>query len=364
MNLLGIDLAKPSLYWLFPLILITIIFDHYFPSASTTIFFLACLSIIPLAALLSEATNEIAVKSGDAVGGFLNATFGNATEFIIAIVALNAGKIVLVKATLTGAIIGNILLVLGLSFLAGGIKHKVQKFNRLGAESLSIGMTIAVIALIIPSAYQRLATDTPTEQYIQLLSNSIAVLLLVVYLSSIFFSLYTHRKLIAEAQGKDTGHGEALGWSIPTAILILFVAAALIALMSEVLVKHVEHAAEALGMSKVFVGVIIVAIVGNAAEHSTAVIMAVKNRLDISINIAIGSSIQIALFIVPVLVLLSAVLPISDMDLIFSRGQILLILLGTFIVSQTVSIGESTWYKGVQLLSVYIIIAIALYFVH
>ncbi len=363
MKILGIDLAKPSLYWLLPFIILTVLMNVLFPEKAAIIFIFSCISIIPLAALLSDATSEIAEKAGDAVGGFLNATFGNATEFIIAIVALYNGKIALVKATLIGSILGNILLVLGLSFFAGGIKNKIQNFNKLGAETFAMGLTIAVIALITPAAYAKFAVASENMQSQQLLSNAISIVLIVIYFLFIYFSLFTHKKLLATDHSSDDAH-HSYGWSLSTSIFLLFIAAFLIAVMSEILVKHVEHAAQAMGISMVFVGIIIVAIVGNAAEHSTAVIMAMKNKMDISIGIAIGSSIQIALFVAPVLVLLSAILPIPSMDLIFSRGEILLIILGTLILNQAVTTGESTWFQGVQLLGVYAILGIALYFVN
>jgi Ca2+:H+ antiporter len=354
---------KPNLYWLFPFILITFGYDHFYPEKTVIIFFSACIAIVPLAALLSEATNHIASRVGSVIGGFLNATFGNAAEFIIALVALSAGKIDLVKATLTGSILGNILLVLGLSFLVGGVKNKIQHFNQMGAESLSTGLSIAIVSLIIPSAYVKFSAGTANAQYDLLLSYSISVALLIIYVLFLYFSLFTHRNLIAdETEGEE--HAESEQWSLTLAISMLSIAAVLIAFMSEILVHHVEHAAKTLGISMAFVGIIIVAMVGNAAEHSTAVIMAFKNKMDISINIAIGSSTQVALFLVPLLVVVSVFFPSKPMDLIFSNGEILLLVLSTFILTQITTMGVSTWYKGVQLLGTYSIIAIALYFVY
>ncbi|HHT0593623.1 TPA: calcium/proton exchanger [Legionella anisa] len=358
------SLSKPNLYWLIPFILITVACDYFYPEKAIIIFFSACIAIVPLAALLSEATNHIASRAGDVIGGFLNATFGNATEFIIALVALYSGKVALVKATITGSIIGNILLVLGFSFFIGGIKNKTQHFNQLGAESLSTGLSISVVSLIIPAAYLRFSAGTENIQYNQLLSYSISIALLIIYVSFLYFSLFTHRNLIADENTDGDQQLKTEKWSLSLAVFMLFIAAVLIAFMSEILVHHVEHATKALGISTAFVGIIIVAMVGNAAEHSTAVVMALKNKMDVSINIAIGSSTQIALFIVPLLVLLSGFFPVYPMDLIFSNGEMLLIVLSTFILTQIISTGVSTWYKGVQLLGVYSIIAIALYFVY
>lgn len=361
MKIIGRNLSKPSLYWLLPFVLITLVYDYFYSEKSTIIFFSACIAIVPLAALLSEATSHIASRVGPVIGGFLNATFGNAAEFIIALVALFSGKIDLVKATITGSIISNVLLVLGLSFFLGGIKNKIQHFNQLGAESLSTGLTISAISLIIPAAYAKFSAGTENIQYKPIISYSISVTLLIVYLLFLYFSLFTHRSLIAD-ENTNTEKQSDSGLSL--AIFMLFIAAALIAFMSEILVHHVEQAATSLGISTIFIGVIIVAMVGSAAEQGTAVVMALKNKMDISINIAIGSSIQIALFIAPVLVVLSGFLPSHRMDLFFSGGEMLLIVLSTFIVNQIITTGVSTWYKGVQLLGTYSIIAIALYFVY
>jgi Ca2+:H+ antiporter len=328
------------------------------------IFFSACIAIVPLAALLSEATSHVASKAGNVIGGFLNATFGNAAEFIIALVALCSGKVALVKATLTGSIIGNILLVLGLSFLVGGAKNKVQRFNQLGAESLSAGLSISVVSLLIPAAYLKFSLGTENVQYNSPLSFYIAVVLLIIYALFLYFSLFTHRNLIVNEEGEEESHANSKSWGLPLAIFMLSIAAILIAFMSEILVHHVENAAKTLGISTAFIGIIIVAMVGNAAEHSTAVIMALKNKMDICINIAIGSSTQIALLLVPLLVVLSAVFSLPSMDLIFTNGEMLLLVLSTFIVTQVSATGLSTWYKGVQLLGTYSIIAIALYFVY
>lgn len=350
---------KPSLNWLLPFILIAVGLEHTQGENHTFIFISACLAIIPLAALLGRATEGLAVHMGDAFGGILNATFGNAAEFIICMVALKAGQIQIVKASLIGSLIGNVLLVLGASLFAGGITHRVQKFNVQGAKSQSIDFSIAAIAMIIPAAFYGLGKEWVSNQAVDSLSLSISVILIAVYCLSLIFTLYTNRNQFVSADNNTQDHANL--WGLRLSIIMLIISAVMIAWMSEILVGSVTQAAEAMGMSKVFVGVIIVAVVGNAAEHSTAIVMALKNRVDLSIVIAVGSGIQIALFVTPLLVILSHFLPIGRMDLIFGKGEILVVVLASYLLSQATEIGESTWYKGIQLLSVYAIIAVAFY---
>ncbi len=330
-----------SLNWLLIFLPLALWAEHFRPGAHVFIFAAACLAIIPLAAILGRATECIAARAGDALGGFLNATFGNAAELIIAIVALRAGQVDVVKASLTGSIIGNLLLVLGGSFLAGGLRYHMQEFNPIGAGSQAAALIIASIAL------------------------TIAIVLLLLYGLSLLFSLHTHRSLFtgeAATGEREKEREETPTWTVRTSLLYLVGASALIAWMSELLVGSVEQAAQSLGMSKLFVGIIIVAIVGNAAEHSTAILMAMKNRMDLSLGIALGSSIQIAIFVAPLLVLLSYAIASEPMDLIFTPGEILAVVLATFIVSHVLGDGRSTWFKGAQLLAVYGIIALAFYF--
>ncbi len=350
---------KPSLNWLLPFILIAVGLEHTQGENHTFIFISACLAIIPLAALLGRATEGLAVHMGDAFGGILNATFGNAAEFIICMVALKAGQIQIVKASLIGSLIGNVLLVLGASLFAGGITHRVQKFNVQGAKSQSIDFSIAAIAMIIPAAFYGLGKEWMSNQAVDSLSLSISVILIAVYCLSLIFTLYTNRNQFVSADNNTQDHANL--WGLRLSIIMLIISAVMIAWMSEILVGSVTQAAEAMGMSKVFVGVIIVAVVGNAAEHSTAIVMALKNRVDLSIVVAVGSGIQIALFVTPLLVILSHFLPIGRMDLIFGKGEILVVVLASYLLSQATEIGESTWYKGIQLLSVYAIIAVAFY---
>ena len=357
------SLLRPSLNWLLIFLPITIWAEHSRPDSHRLIFFSSCLAIIPLAGLLGQATEHIAARAGEGLGGFLNATFGNAAELIIAVVALKAGQLDVVKASLTGSIIGNVLLVLGASFLAGGLRHRIQAFNLKGAEAQAASLGVASLALIVPSAFHAVGSSAVAPETVERLSLSIAVLLLAVYALSLIFTLRTHRDLFStETDEEEHGH-EGTQWSVPQAVLVLLGVSVLIAWMSEILVGSVEQAAVAMGMSKVFVGIIVVAIVGNAAEHSTAILMAMRNRMDLSLGIAIGSSIQIALFVAPLLVILSYGIAPSPMDLVFTRGELIAVIFATFILSQAVADGSSTWFKGIQLLAVYTIIGIAFYFV-
>jgi Ca2+:H+ antiporter len=357
---------KPSFNWLlvfFPLALWT---EHARPESHGFIFIAACLAIVPLAAILGHATEHLASRVGEGVGGFLNATFGNAAEFIIAIVALQAGKIEVVKASLIGSIIGNMLLVLGASFLAGGIRYKVQEFNPVGVASQTTNLSIAAIALIVPTVFYSEWVGRITQELEDVLSLAFALVLLLLYFLSLLFSLRTHTMLFdteeATSSPGEDAHIEN-PWSIGKSVLFLVGSSALIAWMSELLVGSVEQASHAMGMSQVFVGVIVVAVVGNAAEHSTAILMAMKNRISLSIGIALGSSIQIAIFVAPLLVLLSYAIAAHPMDLVFNRGEVIVVIFTAFIVNQVVSDGKSTWFDGVQLLTVYAIIAISFYFV-
>jgi Ca2+:H+ antiporter len=356
--------VRLSLNWLLIFLPLALWAEHFRPDAHVFIFTAACMAIIPLAAMLGRATECIAARSGDALGGFLNATFGNAAELIIAIVALRAGQVDVVKASLTGSIIGNILLVLGASFLAGGLRYHIQEFNAVGASSQAAALIVATIALLVPAAFQNLVGSLAGETARYDLSVTIAVVLLVLYGLNLLFSLHTHRSLFTREtpSGRENETEGTPVWTVRTSLLYLVGASALIAWMSELLVGSVEQAAQSLGMSKLFVGIIIVAIVGNAAEHSTAILMAMKNRMDLSVGIALGSSIQIAIFVAPLLVLLSYAIASEPMDLIFTPGEILTVVLTTFIVSHVLADGQSTWFKGAQLLAVYSIIALAFYF--
>jgi Ca2+:H+ antiporter len=355
---------KPSLHWMLVFFPLAVWAEFARPDWHRFIFISACLAIIPLAAILGLATEHLASRAGEGLGGLLNATFGNAAELIIAIVALRGGQIDVVKASLTGSIIGNLLLVLGAAFVAGGLRQSVQDFNRIGATCQATTVTLAAFALVIPAGFHAGGQSFVTPEFEQHLSLAIALVLLGVYFLMLIFSLRTHPMLFSgEDAAAGHGHhpqGDAL-WSTGKSVLILVGSSALIAWMSELLVGSVEHAAHAMGMSQVFVGVIVVAIVGNAAEHSTAVLMAMKNRMDLTLGIAFGSSIQVALFVAPLLVLLSYAIAAEPMDLVFTHGEVVAVVLTAFIASQVASDGKSTWFDGVQLLAVYAIIGISFY---
>ncbi|MGQ0657208.1 MAG: calcium/proton exchanger [Chromatiales bacterium] len=327
----------------------------------TWIFIASGIAIIPLAGLMGKATEHLAEDLGEGLGGLLNATFGNAAELIIAILALRAGLHDIVKASITGSIIGNILLVLGLSMVLGGARYSVQVFNR-GAASVSASLlTLSAIALVVPAIYHWLVGDEGITRE-QGLSLEIAIVLAITYLLSLFFTLRTHRHLYVSEANPE--HDEALGthgWGRGKSLLVLLAATALVAWMAEMLIGAVEHTAEAFGMTEVFVGVIVVAVIGNAAEHSTAVLVAIKNKMDLAVNIAVGSSLQVALFVAPVLVFLSYAMG-APMNLVFTPFEVISVFLAVLAVNTIVMDGESNWMEGVQLLAVYLIIAIAFYF--
>jgi Ca2+:H+ antiporter len=347
------------LNWLLIFVPIAIGLEFIRPESHTLIFVAACLAIVPLAGWLGRATEQLAHHTGEGVGGLLNATFGNAAELIIAMMALQKGLYPVVKASLTGSIIGNILLVLGAAVLAGGIRHKQQRFNTTAARAQATLLTLAAISLIVPAAFHYLAAPSGSVRENDL-SLEISIVLLVAYAMHLLFSLHTHKQHFA---GEQAATGELENpWSRRKSVLFLAGSTALIAWVSEILVGSVEEAAVAFGMTRIFLGVIVVAVVGNAAEHSTAVIMALKNRMDLSIGIAIGSSLQIALFIAPVLVIVSRFVGPRPLDLVFTPAEVLAVFVAVLITGQIATDGESNWLEGVQLLAVYLILALAFYF--
>jgi Ca2+:H+ antiporter len=316
------------------------------------------LAIVPLAGWMGRATEQLATRLGEGVGGLLNATFGNAAELIIAFAALRAGLHTVVKASLVGSIVGNILLVLGAAMLAGGLRHPEQHYNVAGARSQATMLTLAAIALILPAAYRSAGGDVPE---IGTLSIWISLVLLAVYAANLVFSLITHPKLFAgEHQQEAEAHGPA--WSVRRAAAVLAAATVGIAWMSEILVGAIEPSSKELGLNDAFVGVFVVAILGNAAEHSTAVAVAMRNRMDLALSIAIGSSVQVALFVAPLLVLVSLFVGPTPMDLAFNGGMVLTVLLAVLITGQVAGDGRSDWLKGVQLLAVYGILGLAYFF--
>ena len=334
-------------------------------------FAFAALAIVPLAGMMGGATERIADRLGAGIGGLLNATFGNAAELIIALVALSRGYHDVVKASLTGSIIGNVLLVLGVSIVAGGARREKQLFDRTSATAGSTLLALAAIGLIVPAMFH-LATQAALHHAAitearemaleQNLSLEISVVLFIAYLLSLLFSLRTHRHLYRDQPREAAAGIRARDPQVRRAVVTLVVATALIAWMSEMLVGAVEEASHTLGLTRVFVGVIVVAIIGNAAEHSTAVLMAIKNRMDLALNIAIGSSIQIALFVAPLLVFVSYGTRGGPMDLRFSPFEVLAVFIAVGTVNLVAQDGESNWLEGALLLAVYLVLGIAFYF--
>jgi Ca2+:H+ antiporter len=347
--------------WLLIFVPIAVALEHLAPDRHLWIFACTGLAIVPLAGWMGRATEQLAERMGEGVGGLLNATFGNAAELIVAIAALRAGLHDVVKASLAGSIVGNILLVLGAAMLAGGLRRPEQRFNAAGARSQATMLTLAAIALILPAAY-RSAMGGAGQVALGSLSLCVSVLLLGVYALNLVFSLVTHRKLFEGSPVPET-EAHSPTWSARRAGLVLAAATAAIAWMSEILVGSIQPAAEGLGLNDAFVGVFVVAILGNAAEHATAISAAMKDKMDLSLSIAIGSSVQIALFVAPLLVLLSLVLGPAPMDLAFSGGLVLTVLLAVLITGQVAGDGRSDWLKGVQLLAVYLMLALAFLFV-
>jgi Ca2+:H+ antiporter len=337
---------------------VVFVVERLAPERHVALFVLAVLAIVPLAALLSRATESVAAKTGDAVGGLLNATLGNLTEMVIAITALRAGMLDLVKASIAGAIMTNSLFMLGLALLLGGLKHRVQEYNRVTARFQAGLMFLAAVALIIPSLVGSVEREG-SERFTLELSIGLAVILLVAYVLGLLFSLRTHKDEFAGA-AHAAGEEEHL-WPAKFAAVLLVAVTVVVALVSEIFVESVQYAALAFGMTPAFVGFIIVSIVGAAAEMMAALTAARKNRLDMSVGIALGSSAQIALFVAPVLVLLSLFIAPAPMDLQFWPGAVVAVLLSTLSVVFVTSAGRSAWYVGVMLLVVYAIFAITLY---
>jgi Ca2+:H+ antiporter len=352
------EIRHNPLLWMLVFVPIVLTAEALRPSAHTTLFVLSVLAIVPLAALLSHATEAVAAKTGDAVGGLLNATLGNLTELIIAVAALHAGEYMLVKASIAGAIVTNALFMLGASFLLGGFRYHVQDYNRAGGRLNSALLLMASIALLAPSA---VADIDPArgDGMAQNLSLCLAILLIAVYGLGLLFSLGTHKELFASA-----GHGEeGATWPLGLAVGTLLVVTVLVALVSEIFVESVQKAAETLGMSPAFVGFIIVALVGAAAEMAVAFSAARKDRLDMSVSIALGSASQIALFVAPVLVLLSYAIGPAPMDLQFWPGAVKMVIIATLTAAFVTNGGRSAWFVGALLLIVYVIFAMTLYMV-
>lgn len=346
------------LWWLLALVPVTAAAD-LLGAGPLAVFLLSGLAIIPLSALLGRATEELAGHAGPTLGGLANATLGNLAELIIAILALRAGLLPLVKASITGSILGNLLLVFGAAQLAGGLRHPVQRINRHLAGLNVALLVIAVVGLAVPTLFLAAHPDPARARTVDV-SRYVAGLLILGYALSLVYSLGTHRAALG--RGGDVGCGEsAPAWSLRRTALVLIATAAAIGWMSELLVGVTEEAAGRLGLSQIFVGLIVVPIIGNAAEHSSAVLMALKNRMDLAVSIAAGSSVQVALLIAPLLVLLGAAFG-QPMDLAFTTFEVAGIGLAVLATSVIVQDGETTWLEGALLLIAYAILAVAFFF--
>jgi Ca2+:H+ antiporter len=356
-------------YLLVPFIPIAIVLDAI-GAGAPLIFFASALGVIPTAALMGRATEELAARSGPGIGGLLNVTFGNAPELIIAFFALHEGLQEVVKASLVGSILGNVLLVMGASMLVGGLKRERQHFDRTAAGSQSLMLLLACAALVMPAVFELVIggkLPNPLDKSdrfpsdLEALSVGVSIVLLFSYFAGLFFSLKTHRGLFNPPQDEaEDGHEP---WSVRRSVFALAVAGVAVGVMSEILVGSIEEASKGVGLSPFFVSLIVVAIVGNAAEHWVAVYFASKDKLDLSVGIAIGSSAQIALFAAPVLVLLSFFVGPFPMALVFNGLELGAILIAVVIANFVTQEGESTWFEGVQLLAVYAVLGLTFYFV-
>jgi Ca2+:H+ antiporter len=350
------EIRRNPLLWLLVFVPIVLIVERTNPEAHTALFVLSVLAILPLAILLSHATESVAAKTGDSVGGLLNSTLGNLTELVIAVVALQAGQYMLVKASIAGAIVTNSLFMLGMSFLLGGLRYHLQEFNRINARLQAGLLFLATVAVLIPSTIGERVPSGANAKFNQDLSVALSVLLLLAYGLGLFFSLKTHRELFA-----GTGEEAESAWPIGLAVGTLAGVTLLVALVSEVFVGSVQAAAIAFGMTPAFVGFIVVALVGASAEMAAAFSAAHKNHLDLSVSIALGSAAQIALFVAPVLVLLSFVLGPSPMDLDFWPGAVAMVFLATLTANLVSNSGRSAWFVGVLVIVIYLMFAVALY---
>lgn len=352
---------RPSISWLLAFIPVTLVLERAGVPAPV-VFFSAALSIVPIAAAIVRATEQIAERTGDAVGGLLNATFGNAPELIIAAVALRAGLFDMVRASIVGAILANLLLALGGAFLLGGLRHHEQEFSATSARLYISMMLLATSSLMVPSAFARLTTGEELAISETRLNTALSIALLLAYALCLLFMLRTHPDLFRSAKGGEPeAHGEPR-WSLKRAVASLIAASVAAAWMSEILVGAAEETGKALGMSEAFIGMVFLAIVGGAAESGSAIAMARKGKMDLSVGIALGSCIQLALFVVPLLVLLSHLVAPRPFTLAFSRAELGMAFLAILIGAIVVGDGRSNWYKGVLLLTFYAIVAMLFYF--
>ncbi len=354
---------RSPMNWLLLFIPLTIVLERAHVSGPV-LFFMAATAIIPIAAQIVGATEQLATRTGDAVGGLLNATFGNAPELIIALVALKAGYLDMVRASLVGAILANLLLAMGVAFLSGGLKYHEQKFNPAAARTYGTMMFLAAVSMSVPSAFSRVFAPNEVVRQEKLLNIGIALLLLIAYGLYILYSLKTHKSAFASVDSEgDSHHHHETQWSVARAVITLVVASVLAAFMSEILVGAAEATGKALGMSQVFIGIVFVAVVGGAAESGSAIAMGRKNKMDLSVGIALGSSIQIALFVAPLLVLASYFIAPQPLELAFSRAEMGSLFIAVFVGVMVCGDGQANWFKGVQLITVYSIIALMFYLI-
>lgn len=332
---------------------------EYIHAPALTIFLLSAGGIIPLAKYIGDATEDLALRTNPAIGGLLNATFGNATELIVSIFAIQAGLVEVAKASITGAIIGNLLLVLGFAMFVGGRKRERQTFNATAAKTAASMLVLATTALVVPAIF--LITSGDGHIYdVGVLSIFVSILMISAYFANLYFTLHTHKHLYKEELADEKAI--APKWSTRKALLILFLATVAVAVLSEVLVSVVRDVVAGFGWTELFIGVIVVAIIGNVAEHLSAVTAALKNKMDLSIQIAVGSATQVVMFVAPALVLLSLLFG-KPMNLVFNTFELVTIAFSVFVTNAVVEDGESTWFEGFQLIVAYTIMAVA-FFLH
>jgi Ca2+:H+ antiporter len=354
---------RPSPNWLLLLVPVSVMLEHSERASPALVFFTAALAIVPAARLIVQGTEQIAARTGPAIGGLLNATFGNLPELIIATVALRSGLLEMVRASIIGAILANLLLALGVALLLGGLRYHEQEFSAGAGRVYSSMMLLAVITLAGPGSFERVFSGAEHLSSVHAINARLAVLLMSVYALYLFFMLGTHREEFAGEAGTGHGHEGAATWGLPRALGTLIGASALAAWMSELLVGAAEGTGAALGMSQTFIGMIIVAVVGGAAESLSAIAAGRRNQLDLTLGVVYGSCIQIALFVAPALVLVSRVIAPEPLDLSFSRVELGVLFLAVLIGATVANDGKGNWFKGVQLLAVYATIALLLYFV-
>ncbi len=332
---------------------------HYLGASPLIVFLISAVAIVPLAKYIGDATEELALHTNPAVGGLLNATFGNATELIVSIFALQAGLVEVAKASITGAIIGNLLFVLGTAMLVGGRKRERQEFNGTAAKASCSMLLLATIGLVVPAFFLATSGDGSATAEGQL-SIFVAVLMIIAYGASLVFTLRTHKHLYKSEQAAE--EAVAPHWSLRTSLIILFVSVIVVSILSELLVGAIRPVVAQFGWTELFIGVIIIALIGNIAEHLSAVTAALKNKMDLSIAIAVGSATQIVMFVAPVLVLVSLFFN-THMDLVFHPFELVAIIFSVFVTNAVLEDGVSTWFEGFQLLIAYTIMAVA-FFLH